>query len=143
MKSKSSSGKEHYDSKIVFFDGVCNICNQSVDYILKKAKNNNLFIASLQSQFSQSFLSEELQSEGLDTFLYYNGKEFSRASEAVFEVTKELKGVIPFLIRLFRFLPRFITDRVYYIIAKNRYKLAGKRSACRIPTKEELSRFLE
>jgi len=141
--SAITSKKSHYGSaKIVFFDGVCNICNASIDYVMRNSKNNDLKVASLQSEFANQFLSKEKLKLGYETFIYYDGSSFSTASKAVFQVSKELNGFLPRFIRLFRALPRFLTDKVYYLVAKNRYFLAGKRSTCRIPNKNELARFI-
>lgn len=143
MGSKPQIGKDDLSRKIVFFDGQCNICNRSIDFILKRTATHNLYIASLQGHFSSEFLSPDLRQEGMDTFLYYDGTDFFKASEAVFQVSKELKGVLPSIVRLFRIFPRILTDKVYYFISKNRYLIAGKRTSCRKPTIEEQMRFFE
>ena len=142
MSSTDSNNIDYNSARIVFFDGVCNICNVSVDYVMRNSKSHELKVASLQSEFANQFLSEEQLKLGYETFIYYDGSHFSTASEAVFQLSKELNGFLPRFIRLFRLLPRFLTDKIYYLVAKNRYFLAGKRSTCRIPTKEELARFI-
>ncbi len=142
MSSTDSNNIDYNSARIVFFDGVCNICNAFIDYLMRNSKNNDLKIASLQSEFANQFLSKEQLKLGYETFIYYDGSSFSTASKAVFQVSKELNGFLPKFIRLFRALPRFLTDKVYYLVAKNRYFLAGKRSTCRIPNKDELARFI-
>lgn len=129
-------------SKIVFFDGVCNICNGAVDFIMKRSKSNSVYVTSLQGEFAKSFLNHEQLTKGQDSFIFYNGHEFTFASEAVFQVAGELRGLIPWFIRLFTWLPRRLTDWIYFVIARNRYRFIGRRDNCRIPTKDELSHFL-
>lgn len=128
---------------IVFFDGICNLCNRSVDFILTRDKGKIFKFASLQSDIA----SQLLKDKGVDTsamrtiILLKNDKIFYR-SDAVLEIIRDLKAPWPALY-IFKIVPRFIRDSVYRMVSKNRYSWFGKRNTCRIPTDDEKDRFLE
>lgn len=130
-------------SHIVFFDGKCNFCNSSVDFLFKKNKKKNLKYASLQSEFASQFLTKyDKNPNDLNTIFYYRKGKVYQESGAVLRICKELKGVWP-AIQIFLIVPPFIRDAVYRWIAKNRYRLKGRRETCRIPTPEEKQFFIE
>lgn len=131
------------ERKILFFDGVCNLCNGTVDFIMSKNPKENIYFSSLQSPFAVSFLGEyDIDLKSLDTIYYYKEGEIYKRSEAVFEFLMETSRPYSYL-RIFRFVPTIVADSIYNWIAKRRYNLLGKTDSCRIPTKQEENRFLE
>jgi predicted DCC family thiol-disulfide oxidoreductase YuxK len=134
---------ENYkDKNIVLFDGVCNLCNGAVNFLIDYDKSNRLHFASLQSEVGQEILQYYgLNTTDFDTFVFLNkGKLFTRSTAAL-EIVKTIGGFWSFLY-IFRFIPAFIRDGIYNLVAKNRYKLFGKRNACRMPTPELKAKFL-
>lgn len=100
--------------------------------------------SSLQSEFAKEFLKEyNIKNEENDSLLLFENGCIYDKSEAVFQIAKHLKGNGPAILSFFNFLPRFISDFVYMLVAKVRYSLAGKRKTCRLPSKEEMGLFLQ
>ena len=129
--------------KIVFFDGVCNLCNRSVNFLIKQDKKGLLKFASLQSDFAKSFLPEDLvNSAVLDSIVFSDGKKFFTKSSAVLAICKSLGGGFHFF-RIGYLLPSFLRNAVYTFIANNRYKWFGKKDQCMIPTADLKERFLD
>ena len=128
---------------VILFDGVCNLCNGAVQYVVKHDTDKCFLFASLQSQFGQQVLAaHQLSNTNFNSFiLLQNGIIFQRSTAALL-VAKQLTGVIR-LLYWFIIVPRFIRDGVYNIIAKNRYKWFGKKEACWLPTPDLRSRFLD
>jgi len=128
---------------IVFFDGYCNLCNQSVDFLIRHDKKRKLKYASQQSEFAlQFFLKHKYDIMQSDSFIFFRNWKFYNRSTAFFQVMRVL-GFPYNLLYVFIVFPRFLRDLVYDWIAKNRYKWFGKRETCRLPTAEEKSLFLE
>lgn len=128
--------------KIILFDGVCNFCNYWVNFVLIKDKKDLFRFAPLQSDKGKELLTNfNLSHHDFDSFILISGSEIKKKSLAVFEITRTLGGCIS-LINIFSFLPSFLTDFVYNLIARHRYKIFGKRNSCRIPTEEERNKFL-
>lgn len=127
----------------VLFDGVCNLCNGFVQFIIRHDKKKKFKFASLQSTFSQQYLQETNQSTTQFTSFIYlrNGKELKQSTAALY-VLKDLQSFISLLFILI-IIPPFIRNYVYNIIAKNRYKWFGKREACMVPNEDLKARFLE
>ena len=128
--------------KIILFDGVCNLCNGAVTFIIKRDKNNLFKFATLQSDIAEELLIDKLSDkELLDSIvLIENGKQYTKSSAAL-RIAKNLSGAYP-LLYIFMVIPKFLRDWVYSIIAKNRYKWFGKKDACMIPTPELKKKFL-
>ena len=130
------------DSKttdFVLYDGDCGFCNRSVAFILKHEKSPTIHFAPIQSQFTKElFECNDWATPNLSTFYFIqNGKKFER-SAAAFEVVKFLKSPYSWL-RIFRFIPRSITDWFYNQIAKRRQRISN--GFCVMPTPEERARF--
>lgn len=126
------------NQKIVFFDGVCNLCNQAVDFLLRYDRTMSLKFAPLQGKTAQSILGNP----SLDSIVFYHNGEVLTKARAAFALMKYLH----FPWRLFLFLqvlPLAWCDRIYDFIAHNRYRLFGKRGTCRLPSPSEKSRFLD
>lgn len=129
--------------KIVLFDGVCNLCENSVQFIIRKNKKKNIQFASLQGLFGQAILKEnKLNTTEFSSLIFVeNGRIYTKSSGAL-RITKHLKGLWPLMI-CFLIVPKFIRDGVYNYIAKNRYKWYGKKTSCWLPTPELKQRFLD
>lgn len=129
---------------IVFFDGKCNFCNKTVDFIFKNKKpNETLYFASLESEFAAKFLkSSNISLDKLDTIYFYSEGIIYDRSTAVLHLCGLLKSGYS-LLRVFKIIPRSIRDRIYKIISKNRHRIFGLTSTCRISTEEERVFFLE
>lgn len=127
---------------IILFDGVCNLCNSSVQFVLKHDTNKIFRFASLQSTTGQALLKEyNLSQTAFNSFvLIKEGKVFLKSTAALM-VARQLEGAIKSLY-WFIIIPPFIRNAVYNIIAKNRYKWFGKQDSCMMPTPELQSRFL-
>jgi predicted DCC family thiol-disulfide oxidoreductase YuxK len=132
----------HADSHAtVFFDGTCGLCNRWVDFLLKVDRRGVLRFAPLQGSTAREVLGED-QARKLDTvyFRSADGRLDSR-STAVLRAMAASRNIFKLLL-CFLFVPRFIRDRVYDVVAANRYAWFGKRETCRLPTPEERARFL-
>ena len=130
------------DQPIVLFDGVCNLCDSAVQFIIRHDKKNTFLFASLQSETGQKLLAKfNLPLDELNSFILVdNDKAYTRSTGALM-VLKKLKGLWPLLYG-FIIVPKFIRDGVYNWVGRNRYKWYGKKDACMIPTPELKARFL-
>ena len=128
---------------VIFFDGVCNLCNKSIDFILKRDSSKNFRFASLQSEAAKSLLkNKSIDLQSIRTIiLLKDGKTFYR-SDAILEIVRQLSAPWP-LLYVFKIVPRFIRDGMYNLVSKHRYNWFGKQDTCRVPSKEERARFLE
>lgn len=132
---------EQYD--IVLFDGVCNLCNQAVDFVIQRDPGNHFKIASLQDKPGKRLLrGRNLNEDYLDSLVLLREDKVYYKSRAALEITKKLKGLWPLLYG-FIIVPAFIRDPVYDYIARNRYKWFGKKETCRFPTEEDKMKFLK
>lgn len=126
---------------IIFFDGVCNFCNASVNFIIDHDSTRRYRFASLQSELGQKTLQENGYSTvELNTILLLRSGKLYQKSTAALEIARYLTGwswLYGFIL-----LPRFIRDAFYGLVARNRYRIFGKSESCRIPTPEERSLFI-
>jgi len=130
-------------SKIILFDGVCNLCNSSVQFIIKRDKKNQFLFASLQSRTGQEYLRKfNLPADTFNSFLLVEDDHYYTRSTSALRIARSLSGGWP-LLYAFMIVPRFIRDAVYNLIAKNRYKWFGKREACWVPTPDLKKKFLD
>ena len=129
--------------KIILFDGVCNLCDASVQYVIKKDKNDAFRFVQLQSDLGKKIIQHiGLSNQTIDSIiLYYPGVAYYYKSGAVIEISKILQGFFNYGM-LFRIVPNSLRDVVYDYVAKNRYKWYGKKESCMIPTQEMKSKFL-
>ena len=130
--------------KIILFDGICNLCNRSINTIIKFDKKDKFRFCSLQSELGQHLIKNHLIKEKhLTTIvLITSPTKHTTKSKAIFQICKELGGVFTLIYYLFNFLPIKLTDTVYDLIAKNRYRLFGKKNACRVPTSDIKKKFI-
>jgi len=128
---------------IVLFDGVCNLCNKTVLFIIRNDSNAKFRFASVQSESGQLLLGQlGLPLECFDSLVYISDKRFYLKSMAVLRILQKLGGGWQ-LLYVFVIIPRFLRDGVYNLIAKWRYKWFGKSETCMIPSQEYQVRFLE
>ena len=135
---------ENHNSSIIFFDGICNLCNGFVDFMITRDTSRQFMYASLQDEKSHDVLAEygeKFTGEISTVFLLHQGKLYEK-SEAVWMIFKILGGGWKVISTIIRVFPVSISDYVYDFIASRRYKLLGKRETCRVPTQEESSLFL-
>lgn len=127
---------------IILFDGVCNLCDSAVQFIIRRDKKNTFLFASLQSEMGQRILAQyNFPVDELNSFiLVENNKAYTRSTGAL-KVVKKLKGLWPLLYG-FMIVPKFIRNWVYNWVGRNRYKWFGKKEECMIPTPELKARFL-
>ena len=127
---------------LLLFDGVCNLCNGAVQFIIDRDKRNLFRFASLQSELGRSVLRKyDIDSTSLDTVvLVQKGRAYTH-SEAALRTAAQLDGGYR-LLSVFRILPRFFRDGVYRFIARNRYRWFGREEACRLPRPEWRAKFV-
>ncbi|MDB5249551.1 MAG: hypothetical protein JWQ40_3945 [Segetibacter sp.] len=119
---------------VILFDGVCNLCNSAVQFLIERDKKDVFRFASLQSDFGQALLQKlHLSTNKFNSFiLYQNGKIYTKSTGAL-KVAKQLSGPWS-LLYVFIIIPPFLRNPVYDFIARNRYKWFGKNEACWIPS---------
>ena len=127
---------------IILFDGVCNFCNRSVNFIIDHDPAGYFKFGALQSEAGKALLSQHgLAKDDLDTLILIEDGRAYTHSTASLRILKHMKGWYSLLYD-FIVVPASIRDFLYYLFAKYRYKLFGKQAECRVPTKEELERFI-
>ena len=130
--------------KLILFDGVCNLCNHSVQYVIKHDKENLFMFTALQSDSGKEVIEAfKIDTNKVDSILLYDSENgISYKSTAALKIASKLRFPRN-LMSVFFIIPPFIRNWVYDFIAKNRYKWYGKREACMIPTPELKSKFLD
>lgn len=127
----------------LLFDGVCNLCNGSVQAVIRLDKAHQFRFASLQSDFGQGMLDHYgLSRDDIDSVILIDERGAHVKSEAALRVFGHLKGGYR-LVALLRIIPRSIRDAIYDWVARNRYEWFGKQETCMIPTPELKDRFLD
>ncbi|MDF2157549.1 DUF393 domain-containing protein [Algoriphagus sp. CAU 1675] len=127
---------------IIFFDGVCNLCNASVDFIIRRDKKNQFLLGALQDPLSKKVLGKyQVREDYLDSLVLLEAGKVYFKSTAALKIARKLSGIWPVLYPLI-FLPQNFRDAVYDWIGKNRYRWFGKKNSCRIPSPEEQFKFL-
>ena len=126
---------------IILFDGVCNLCNNSVSFLIKYDKNNIFKFVALQTSAGQNIIHQHgLLNEGKSVVLIKDGIVFYK-SDAVIEIAKQIKGW-PHIFKYGYLFPKFLRDGIYNLIAKNRYFLFGRKETCAIPSEKDKERFI-
>lgn len=127
---------------LVLFDGVCNLCNSSVNFIIDRDPAGYFKFAALQDEAVAPLLARfDLSSDYLDSIVLVEEGRCYRESTAALRIARRLRGGWP-IFYAFIVVPRPVRDVVYGWIARNRYRWFGKRDACRLPTPELRERFL-
>lgn len=131
------------NKKIVLFDGICNLCDKAVHFIIKHDKKDVFRFVSLQSEIGQEIATHiGIDISKIDSIILYEPEvAYYIKSEAALEIAKHLTGGISIL-SFFNFLPSSLTNRVYDYVAQNRYNWYGKKDNCMVPTPELKSKFL-
>lgn len=128
---------------VIFFDGVCNLCNASVNFIIARDKKGLFRFSSLQSLHAKDVLPEKFTSgDQPPSLVLFNDGDVLIKSTAALTIARHLSGLWPILY-LFMIIPNFIRHAVYDFIAKNRYRWFGKRDECMLPTPELRDRFID
>jgi len=131
------------DKKIILFDGVCNLCDSAVQFIIKHDKKDVFRFVALQSDLGQEILKHiGIDTKNIDSVILYEaGVAYYYKSAAALEIAKNLGGFFHFG-TVFRIIPSGISNQLYDYIAQNRYKWYGKKDSCMIPSPELESKFL-
>jgi len=129
--------------KIILFDGVCNLCNSSIQFVIKHDTEDVFRYAALQSEIGQQLTSERgIDTSTVDSIVLIDpGVAYYTKSDAALEIGKDLKGYQT-LSRFFKLFPAGFRNVIYDFVARNRYKWYGKQDACMIPTPELKAKFL-
>ena len=132
------------DKKIILFDGVCNLCDTSVQFIYKHDKKDIFRFVAIQSELGQKIIKHiGIETSKIDSIILYEpGLSYSYKAEAALSIASNLTGIYS-LLGYLNFIPNGIKNIVYDYIAKNRYKWYGKKEACMIPSPELRAKFLE
>lgn len=128
---------------VIFFDGVCNLCNASVQFVIEHDQENYFKFSALQGDYAKAVLPKfNVNPSSLNsTLLLEDGKLYTKSSSAL-RVAKKLNGIWPLLYG-FIIVPKFIRDWVYDLVAKNRYKWWGKQETCWLPTPALKNKFYD
>ncbi len=127
---------------IILFDGVCNLCNGAVNFVIKRDPGNVFKFATLQEKKGALLLKmHAIDIQKLDSIVLIENEKVYIKSSAALRITKKLSGLWPLFFVLL-IIPSFIRDGIYDIIAKNRYKWFGKKEQCMIPTPGLKKKFL-
>ncbi|MCH6200230.1 thiol-disulfide oxidoreductase DCC family protein [Aquiflexum sp. LQ15W] len=132
--------QDKYD--IILFDGVCNLCNNAVDFIIRRDKNDCFKFGALQDNATKIILKEyKINQDYIDSIILIRGDLVFYKSKAALEIARNLESPWPAMY-IFNVVPAFIRDPIYDWIARNRYKWFGKKETCRIPSTKEKQKFL-
>lgn len=136
--------EEVTEKKIILFDGVCNLCNGAVQWIVRRDSEDVFRFAPLQSERSRQLLEErQIDTSRIDSIILIDpGVAYYIKSDAALQIAGNLKGY-GFLPALTSWIPVKLRDVIYDWVARNRYRLFGKKEECMIPTPELQAKFLE
>lgn len=126
--------------RILFFDGVCSLCNVFVDFLIRRQKKRLFYFAPLQGRTAGQMLDSKV-SDGLKSVVYFRDGEVFFESTAALRVLADLGGLWRFVL-VFMIIPACIRNSIYRFIARNRYKWFGQKQTCRLPSDEENKFFL-
>lgn len=130
------------DHHIIIFDGICNLCNDAVNFIIRRDAKGLFKFTPMQSEFAQQLVAgNPILNKGNDTIILIKKGQFLIRSEAALEICRDLDGFWS-VFRIFKVVPTSIRDLFYRLLAHHRYRLFGRRSACMTPTKALADRFL-
>ena len=142
ISSQPAALQQLKGKSLVLFDGVCNLCNGAVDFIVRHDTQGNFMFASLQSELGQQLLDHyNLPKDEYESMVLLKQGKVYQKSNAALEIAAGLPGAWS-LMRVFKLVPTPLLNALYSFIAINRYRFFGKKETCRLPTPEERSRFL-
>ena len=127
---------------VLFFDGVCGLCNRFVDFVLKYDGDGRVLFAPLQGTTAAASLPEDVV-RGLDTVVFLEGGRPNLRSSAIVRIFWQLGGAWSVLGTLLWIVPKPVRDLGYKVVASSRYRLFSQKETCRLPTPEERARFLD
>ena len=126
----------------ILFDGVCNFCNASINFMIDKDIKGIFKFAALQSEVGQELLKKfRLKTSDFDSIVAIEGDKVYQKSDAALEIARKMDGIWK-IFYAFKIIPAFLRNPIYDLIARNRYRFFGRTDACRIPTPELKARFL-
>lgn len=129
---------------IILFDGVCNLCESTVHFVVRRDKERQFHFAPLQSAAAQELLaSHQYVSDNLSSVLLIIDDHLYRRSRAALQIVRRLDGAWPLLYYVFFWIPKFIADPVYDFIGNRRYKWFGMKSECWLPNGDLRQRFID
>jgi predicted DCC family thiol-disulfide oxidoreductase YuxK len=127
---------------VILFDGVCNFCNGAINFVLRQDRKKIFRFAALQSEAGQKLLQQyNLSTKDFDSFVLIDDDKVYKKSTASLRVMNKLPWYWK-EVQLFRIIPTIFRDAIYDYIARNRYKMFGKKDQCMVPTPELRNRFL-
>lgn len=131
------------NKSIVLFDGVCNLCNASVNFVIKHDKKAQFIFATFQSDAAKEIMLHfNLENFNTDSVILIEGQKVYDKSTAALKIAKRLDGGFK-SIYAFIVVPKFLRDYVYLIVANHRYQWFGKRERCMLPSTDLKNRFLD
>lgn len=137
----ASESANHSSHDVILFDGVCSLCNVFVDFVMKRDRHGRVRFASLQSEVGRRFVADFELADAIEYIVLVRDGRATIKSSAALRVCRRLRFPWP-LAQVFLLVPPFIRNWVYDRIARNRYRLFGKRETCRVPTEKERERFI-
>lgn len=141
-KDEIRNPKSEIRNPILLFDGVCNLCNRLVMFVIRRDKNASIRFASLQSEAGKSLLSAAgLNPETADTVVYLSGDKTFLRSTAILNLLNDLGGGWRLFYSLI-IIPPYIRDIIYNLVARSRYRIFGRRVSCMVPPKDIENRFI-
>ena len=126
---------------VILFDGVCNLCNSSVNFVIDRDPDGIFQFAALQSESASTLMDRHGIGHGLDTIVLLEDDRVYDRSTAALRIARRLNGGWPVLYVAI-VIPKFLRDAVYRFIARNRYRWFGRSENCRVPTPALKARFL-
>ncbi|WP_222984243.1 thiol-disulfide oxidoreductase DCC family protein [Flagellimonas meishanensis] len=129
--------------KIILFDGICNLCNGAVQFIIKRDKKDVFRYAALQSEVGKQMVAERgIDTSNVDSIILIEpGVAYFTKSDAALQIGQDFGGLWKGLV-LLTWIPKTLRDAIYDLVARNRYKWFGKKDQCMIPTPELQAKFL-
>jgi predicted DCC family thiol-disulfide oxidoreductase YuxK len=142
MTATTISASESSDASIVFFDGVCGLCNHAINFLMARDKHRRLRFAPLQGVTATELVPAEVRNK-LDTFVFSDQGRLYYRSTAFARILMRIGGLWYFLGALLWTIPSPLRNLGYRMVSRVRYRLFGKHESCRLPTPEERAMFLD
>lgn len=127
---------------VIFFDGVCNFCNASIQLVIRNDKQGRFHFASLQSEYAKQFFLTHTIPKNIDSIVLWDGDRIYTQTSALLRIVRYLRFPWPIFMAAW-FIPAFLRDPIYRFVARNRYKWFGRRESCMIPTPDIRARFID
>lgn len=142
MTKKNKINTLRNTKSIILFDGLCNFCDRSVQFVLKRDSKDHYLFASLQSDTTKEFLkNQDEKLRNTDSILLVTKDRILIKSSAALKIATKLDGFW-FLSSIFFIIPKVVRDIAYDMIAKRRYRWFGKYDTCKVPTEKQADKFL-